>query len=88
MTPAEHYAAAELELSQVHEESDGTWALARAQAATAHAMLAQAPLSAPARSEVLEEVAAAIEARAGREGNLAIAALIREGADVARSLTA
>ena len=41
MTGPEHYEAAQRELAQVHEESDGTWALARAQAATAHATLAQ-----------------------------------------------
>lgn len=42
MNGPNHYAAAELELSKMHEESDGTWALARAQAATAHATLALA----------------------------------------------
>lgn len=50
MTGPEHYAAAEHELSQVHEESDGTWALARAQAATAHATLALAAATALAHA--------------------------------------
>ncbi|WP_435112195.1 hypothetical protein [Nocardiopsis synnemataformans] len=39
-----------------------------------------------ARRDAIKEVAAAIEARADREGNMALAALIREGATIARGL--
>lgn len=45
------------------------------------------PALAQARRDAIEEVAVAIEARADREDNIALAALIREGANVARALS-